>query len=237
MFILRLIGSANRRRLHRIARRYFGLQITTVPERRFDMWHYEMNITFTRRLFHFQQMLAELDDVEGRIVECGVGPGRSIFAFSMICQHLSRSRKIFGFDTFQGIPPPTAEDGDENSHKTGWWCHSLHNVVELLKYNGLAAEFIDDMVSFVPGRFDETLPRYDGEPIALLHLDIDFYQSYVDALDNLWPFVAVGGKVAFDEYKKPQFPGATKAVDEFFQGRSEKPVKSAYTNLYYVTKT
>ena len=45
MFILRLIGSANRRRLHRIARRYFGLQITTVPERRFDMWHYEMNIT------------------------------------------------------------------------------------------------------------------------------------------------------------------------------------------------
>lgn len=42
MFILRLIGSANRRRLHRIARRYFGLQITTVPERRFDMWHCEM---------------------------------------------------------------------------------------------------------------------------------------------------------------------------------------------------
>ena len=42
MFLFRLIGSANRRRLHRIARKYFGLQITTVPDSGFDMWHYEM---------------------------------------------------------------------------------------------------------------------------------------------------------------------------------------------------
>lgn len=233
----RLIGPKGRRMVHRYARKWFGLHITTVQERRFDLWYYEMNATFARRLMHFEIMLRKLEDVDGRIVECGVGPGRSILGFSVISQYLTRPREIVGFDTFEGIPPPTVEDGEVSAHKAGWWHHSMDNVVELLKHNGLSESFIEKKISFQPGLFEDTLPKYDGVPIALLHLDIDFYESYKTALRELWPYLAPGGIVAFDEYRKPVFPGATQAVDEFFADRLEKPVKSDVTNLYYVVKS
>ena len=185
--ILRLIGSRTRQRLHRMARKFFGLQITTVPERRFDMWNHEMNTTSARRFLHFKALLRRVENVDGRIVGCGVGPGSSIFDFSVISQVLTRPSEIAGFDTFKGMPPPTEEDGNANAHKTGWWRHSWANVVELLKYNGLAEAFIREKISFHPGVFEETLPKYDGSQIAFLHLDVDFYASYRTTLRELWP--------------------------------------------------
>ena len=232
----KLIGATGRRTVHRLARKWFGLQITTVPERRFDMWYYEMNSTQIRRLLHFEAILTMLEDVDGRIVECGVGPGRSMLAFSVMTQYLTTPRDIVGFDTFDGIPPPTPEDGEANVHKTGWWRHSIDNVVELLKHNGLSESFIVERITFKPGLFEDTLPDYDGTPIAFLHLDVDFYGSYKTVLRELWPHLAPGGIVAFDEYRKPVFPGATEAVDEFFAQRREKPIMSRVTNLYYVVK-
>ncbi len=232
----KLIGATRRRKVHRLARKWFGLQITTVPERRFDLWYYEMNSTHIRRLLHFEAILTMLEDVDGRIVECGVGPGRSMLAFSMITQYVTKPRDIVGFDTFDGIPPPTSEDGEANVHKTGWWRHSIDNVVELLKHNGLSEAVIEERVSFKPGLFEDTLPNYDGMPIAFLHIDVDFYKSYSTVLRELWPHVAPGGIVAFDEYRNPVFPGATQAVDEFFVRRREEPVKSNVTDLYYVIK-
>jgi predicted O-methyltransferase YrrM len=85
----------------------------------------------------------------------------------------------------------------------------------LLAY-GLTDDEIRRQITLVPGLFAETLPRYD-QPIALLHVDADLYESYLDCLQNLWPRVEVGGVVTFDEYGEPEtWPGARRAVDEFF---------------------
>ena len=233
----KLIGTKGRQRVQRIVRKWFGLQIIPVPEKRFPMWSYEMSRNNARRFLHFEMLLKEVEAIDGRIVECGVGSGRSLFAFSIISQYVTKPRVIVGFDTFEGIPPPTAEDGEGNAHKTGWWRHPMEDVLQLLQYNGLSQSFIKERISFHRGLFEDTLPEYDGAPIALLHLDIDFYESYRTALRELWPHVAPGGIVAFDEYRKPVFPGATKAVDEFFANRSERPVKSEVVDLYYVVKS
>ena len=234
--LFRLMGRRLRTGLRLLARDRFGLEIARIPEKRADVWYYEMNEKLTRRFLHFESVLRVLEDVDGCIVECGVGPGRSIFAFAIISQYLTRPRDIIGFDTFEGIPPPTAADGVENAHKTGWWRHSIDNVDDLLKHNGLAESFIAEKVSFVPGLFEDTLPSYDGAPIALLHLDVDFYESYKTALRELWPHVAPGGIVAFDEYGKSVWPGATRAVDEFFCEHEESPVESDVADYYYVVK-
>ena len=213
-----------------------GLHIRHAPSRKFDISLYEGNAKYTRRLFHFEYLLKQLDHIDGRIVECGVGPGRSIFAFSIISQSVTRSREIWGFDTFEGIPPPTIEDGKSNQHKAGWWNHPQRQVVELLQFNGIDPTFISKNITFIPGGFDESLPKYDGAPIALLHLDVDFYESYKIALESLYDYVAPGGIVAFDEYRNATWPGATQAIDEFFAGRPEEIVKSPVAELYYVVK-
>ena len=168
----RLLPRSTKEQLRAFARVALGLDIRFANSREFDIKPYEMDAKYTRRLFHFEYLLRQLEDVEGRIVECGVGPGRSIFAFSIITQHVTRSREIWGFDTFEGIPPPTIEDGSENARKTGWWNHSQRQVVELLGFNGLGGPYISKNIRFVPGEFSESLPRYDGGAIALLHLDV-----------------------------------------------------------------
>ena len=223
-------------KLHTLFRAAVGMDFQLVNPSKSGIWTYEGNSKYTQRLFHFEYLLKHVDQIDGRIVECGVGPGRSTFAFSIISQHITRSREIWGFDTFEGIPPPTVEDGKSNRHKAGWWNHPQQQVVELLQFNGIDPSFVSENITFVPGRFDESLSKYDGAPIALLHLDVDFYESYKVALESLYDYVAPGGTVAFDEYLNPTWPGATQAIDEFFADRPDEVVKSPVVDLYYVVK-
>ena len=224
------------RRLRRLARSKLGLDISHALSREFDVVPYEMNTKYTRRLLHFERLLQQVEAVDGRIVECGVGPGRAIFAFSVISESLGRPREIWGYDTFEGMPPPQEQDGPENAHKGGWWSYSRDNVRVLLRLHGLEESFIRDKITFVPGDIRDTLPLYDGAPIALLHLDVDFYASYKCALEFLYPHVSKGGVVAFDEYGSSTWIGATQAIDEFFADRPECIVKSPVVDLYYVVK-
>jgi len=223
-------------KLRAFARVVLGLDVRFARSRQFDIWRYEMDARYTRRLLHFEHLLRLVDEVDGRIVECGVGPGRSIFAFSIISTYLTRRREIWGYDTFEGMPPPSDEDGKSNEHKGGWWSHSQQHVSELLRYNGLDQSFIEENITLIPGRLNESLSTYDGSPIALLHLDVDFYESYRTALEELCDHVAPGGIIAFDEYLDPIWPGATRAIDEFFTDRPEGILKSPITDLYYVVK-
>ena len=218
------------------ARRFLGVDFVTVPESRSSLWPYDLNTTTARRFLHFRDLLLQLEDVEGRIVECGVGPGRSLFAFAILTQCVARARRIVGFDTFEGLPSPTAEDGRGNAHKSGWFSHSEANVRELLQFNGVASDFIDENITFVRGTLAESLPAYDGRPIALLHLDVDLYESYKTALDRLWPFVSPGGIVTFDEYRSEAFPGATRAIDEFLDRWKLEAVQSRFLDRWYVVK-
>ncbi len=81
------------------------------------------------------------------------------------------------------------------------------------------------------GYFEDTLPRYQGS-IALLHLDCDLHQSYKTCLDMLYSRVMPGGVIMFDEYEDTNFPGAQKAINEFFTDKSEKVI--AYNNYNYL---
>ena len=109
-------------------------------------------------------------------------------------------------------------------------------VIYLLQYNGLDAAFVSNNITFVPGRFSDTLPQYAGDPIGLLHLDVASYESYKTTLNLLWPHVVNGGVVAFEEYRSPDWPGATKAIDDFLAARCQQVVKSPVADLYYVVK-
>ena len=231
--ILPRFAKENLRTLARVA---LGLDVRFANSRKFDIRKYELDATHIRRFFHFEYLLKQIDHVEGHIVECGVGPRRSIFAFSIITQSLTRPREIWGFDTFEGIPPPGEEDGKSNAHKTGWWNHPREQVSELLRFNGIDDSFISKNITFIPGEFTDSLPTYDGGPIALLYLDGDFYDSYRAALESLYDHVTPGGIIAFDEYRKPTWPGATQAIDEFFVIRPEEITKSPVTDLYYTVK-
>jgi predicted O-methyltransferase YrrM len=95
---------------------------------------------------------------------------------------------------------------------------------------------IRNRVRLVKGFFQDTLPKYEGD-IALLHLDCDLYESYKLSLERLYRKVRPGGVIMFDEYDDARWPGATKAIDEFFADKPEKiEPHSRCTWKYFVVK-
>jgi O-methyltransferase len=60
---------------------------------------------------------------------------------------------------------------------------------------------------------DQTAGAVDG-PIALLHVDVDVYQSAMDVVNWALPRIPMGGVVVFDDYGFFGCEGVARAVHE-----------------------
>lgn len=193
------------------------------------------------RLFYFRHMLERISDIPGDIVECGVSIGHGILYLALLCELTATTRKIWGFDSFSGFPPSTeADKRADGSFRMQRYDYTSppEMVLKVLSDGLVSTDFLTRHVRLVRGYFEETLNQYDGE-IALLHLDCDLYQSYITCLNALYPKVRLGGIIMFDEYEDSDFPGAKRAIDEFFRDKPEKPlIYQEYQYLkYYVLKS
>ncbi len=182
-----------------------------------------------------------IKDIEGDIVECGVGQGHSFLIFAFLVKEELKGRKLWGFDSFEGFPQPSNEDRSlRNAQKGEWGDTSVKSVLNLLKQYGIEANFIDSQITLVKGFFNESLKKYRGSKIALLHIDADLYESYLTVLRQLYPKVAKGGLVVFDEYMETgnllNFPGAQKAIDECFGDSVQAFSRDKATGKYYLVK-
>jgi hypothetical protein len=161
----------------------------------------------------------EANEIPGDIVECGVAHGGS--AAMMALTLGNQSRRLWLFDTFEGLPAPTEADPDRHiaSLYTGAFCASVEEVQSSLQKLGIAST-----ATIVPGLFQDTLPQWGTRPIALLHVDGDWYESVKATLNNLYDHVSPGGVIQFDDYG--HWAGAGRAVDEFMKFREiEQPLR------------
>ena len=220
----------------RLLRRFLGLDVRLARSRKYYLHEYSHNAKHVTRFMHFQHLLSSLQDVEGNIVECGVGPGLSLFDFAMISRAIGKPRHMFGYDSFDGLPDPTTADGSQNARSAGLFSFSIEHVRDQLRLAGLDEHFIDSNITLVRGDLAATLPSYDEGTIALLHIDVDLYESYRTTLENLYDHVAPRGIIAFDEYRQRQWPGATAAIDDFFADKPEKPQRSQFAARYFAVK-
>jgi len=160
--------------------------------------------------------------IEGDIVECGVWRGGSMMAAALTLLESGARRRLHLFDTFAGMPPPAAADRDlagvpaatllaaERRESGSTWAYSpLADV----RANLLSTGYPPELIRFVAGRVEETLPAAAPERIAVLRLDTDWYESTRHELEQLYPRLAVGGVLIIDDYG--HWEGARRAVDEF----------------------
>jgi hypothetical protein len=168
--------------------------------------------------------------IPGAVVECGVWRGGSMAAVARTL--LARGvfdRDLHLFDTFEGMPPPTARDrrpdgklasellaGRPRTRKV-WAVAGLEDVRAGMAETGYPAE----RVHFHRGLVEDTLPSQAPDEIALLRLDTDWHQSTKHELEHLYHRVPSGGVVILDDYGFWQ--GAREAVDEFL-ARTRAPV-------------
>lgn len=177
------------------------------------------------RLYNLYRMAKKvcLDDLPGNFAECGVAGGGSTLLMALVIKrHSKRERKVFAFDTFEGMPEPDKVDviiggtlAEDTDWSVGTCAGSLAFVEGSMKSNGVA-----DYVVCVPGLFEETLEatRGDINELALLHADGDWYQSIKTTFEHLYDLIVEGGLVQIDDYGT--WDGCAKAIDEFFEKHS-----------------
>ncbi len=175
-------------------------------------------------------MDVQKNKVPGCFVECGTWRGGCVIVMAYAAvqftiangEDASRNlrRKVWGFDSFEGLPKVTEKDGNPGQYTEGSLAVSIESVDHAIYWTFRLRR---ENVYLVKGWFNTTLPRCkdDMGPIAVLRLDGDWYQSTMDTLTNLYDQVSVGGYVIIDDYGA--WPGCRKATNEFFMSRGWLP--------------
>lgn len=168
-------------------------------------------------------------DVPGDVVEAGVWRGGCSLAMARaLLDRRDGSRRLWLYDTFEGMTEPTAEDVEQHSGRAAtdlldpsdrashYWAVASRSEVEARLAD---CGFPADRIRIVEGDVLETLPGDAPERIAVLRLDTDWYASTKWELECLFDRISPRGVLIVDDYG--HFRGARQALDEFLHSRGE----------------
>jgi predicted O-methyltransferase YrrM len=221
-----------------ITRRALGVERDMEPEF-VDMFQdcAPYTLTSPERMYALYQGVKHVvaRDIPGEFVECGVWRGGSCMLMAKtLLEHGAGDRTIRLYDTFTGMTEPgevdrRAKDGSEQL--TRWQANQRddHNEwayapLDEVRRNMSAIGYPEQLIHYVVGEVEKTLPDQAPEQIALLRLDTDWYSSTYHELVHLYPRLAPGGILVLDDYGS--FEGARKAVDQYFEEQGIKMLLS-----------
>lgn len=161
--------------------------------------------------------------IEGWFVEAGCALGGSAIFLS---HKKNTSRPFYIYDVFEMIPSPSNNDTHEvheryreiSSGKSkgidgddyyGYKKNLYEEVINNL--NQFDIDIEKNQIHLVKGLLQDTMVI--EEPIALAHIDVDWYDPVKTALERLFPSLSVGGFIILDDYL--DWGSCRRATDEF----------------------
>src|SRR5229473_1123392 len=214
-----------------------GSRLQAVFERSPDSWErkienfpkYIKRQNLTRLLAQYE-IFKRVLNVKGSVVECGVFRGGGLMAWahmSAILEPVNLTRRIYGFDSFEGFPKVSAQDFTPLAavQKGGLSADSHDELLELIEiYDSYRFLGHVPKVELVKGDAIKTIPEFITSHrhlvVSLLFLDFDLYEPTRMALRHFFPRMPKGAVIAFDELDNPLWPGETMALlDELGIGK------------------
>jgi hypothetical protein len=180
-----------------------------------------------KRLMFLNHLYCEALPVHGIIIQFGVRWGRDLAIFDSlrtIYEPFNISRKIVGFDTFEGFPSIDEKDGTDPMLTVGGLTTVPDYYSQITKIMSLRAQLdpLPELKRFEirQGEGTEQLRQYlDQHPetiVALAYFDFDLYEPTKACLELLKPYVTKGSVLAFDELCFFKSPGETIALREVY---------------------
>lgn len=167
-------------------------------------------------------------DSPGVYCECGCAAGAQIIALA----RAAPNKTIYAFDSFEGIPLPSNKDdqmpgiafltkaeqmalpdpGKQVLVSSGATIVSFGDFQDHIKRAGINNP---ENIICVQGWFEETIPDLNPpiEPISILRLDGDLYNSTYVCLKYLYPKCIKGACIIVDDWA---LPGCQQAVYDYF---------------------
>ena len=152
---------------------------------------------------------------------CALGGSAVVLATAKV-----QDRPLHVHDVFGMIPPPTDEDGEDihrryetiaSGKAVGIGGDPYYGYEEDLvtkvdrTFTELGVPTADNAVRLVQGLFQDTITG--DEPVAVAHIDGDWYESVRTCLNRIGPRLPSGGVMVIDDYD--YWSGCRTAVDEF----------------------
>jgi tetratricopeptide (TPR) repeat protein len=160
-----------------------------------------------------KKLLAEIRDknIAGDIAEFGIFQGWWINFLYKATQELGLDRRIYGFDSFEGLSEPHPEH-DDAFWKKGQYACSLEQV----SLNVQAA--LRPRLKLVKGFFEKSLRGAEAlvaEKFSYVRIDCDIYLPALDCLNYLGPRLADGAILVFDDWPHIRGYGEQRAFEEW----------------------
>jgi tetratricopeptide (TPR) repeat protein len=159
------------------------------------------------------KLLAEIRDknVQGDIVEFGIYQGWWINFLYRTTEDLGLNRRLYGFDSFEGLSDPHPEH-DQAFWKKGQYACSLEEVSK----NVQAA--LRPRLKLIKGFFEKSLRSAEAqvaEKFSYVRIDCDIYLPALDCLNYLGPRLADGAILVFDDWPHLRGYGEQRAFEEW----------------------
>jgi O-methyltransferase len=165
-------------------------------------------------LWKLQKCLNQ-QNIAGDVVECGSYKGGSS---AILRAAMGDNRKLWIYDSFEGMPATTSRDGTEASNYVGSCRASEQDVLEILNLTGAAKDEYVITKGWFQDSFKKVLPR----KVALLHVDADWYDSVTLVLKTFYDLISSGGCVILDDFG--YWEGCREAFYDFCADHNEKPL-------------
>lgn len=168
------------------------------------------------------RLLEDALKLPGDIVECGVYRGASLRRIAKTALDIAPDKTVFGLDSFEGFPTDGITEDDtgfmRSAERLKGKFRDADDAPSRIKHFDRT---FGTKIELRQGYFEATLPTIVDRSFCFVHIDCDTYAGHVEVLNALYDRLVPGGYIVFDDYNADAWPGATKAVDEFFAARTE----------------
>lgn len=180
------------------------------------------------------RLCRKIENIYGCIVECGVWRGGMI---ASIAEMLGNDRSYYLFDSFEGLPSAQKIDGRDalvwQNNKYGEDYFDNCKAEEAYAYEAMKMADVSSY-ELIKGWFSDTVAHFEfDEPIALLRLDGDWYDSTMQCIEALYPKVAQGGVIIVDDYYV--WDGCSRAIHDYLSlNKLPCKIRQIQNNCYII---
>lgn len=183
----------------------------------------DMLLTITEA-YQIYMAVKNTQKIKGHIAEVGVYRGGS----ARIIGNFKKNKKLYLFDTFEGLPKVEKVDAKVGYHK-----NQYYGSYEFVKksFEKIPSVFI------YKGMFPDTAKPIKNKKFSYVNLDVDIYKSTLDCLKFFYPKMIKGGIIMSHDYitSDDSISGVRKAFDEFFRNKPE-PIIELFGSQCIVVK-
>jgi hypothetical protein len=194
------------------------------------------------RIIFMHNMYQNIININGVVMEFGVRWGQNLSLFQNfrgMYEPFNHTRKIIGFDTFEGFPSVDEKDGSSEFATVGAYSVTkkydeyLNKILEYHEKDSPISHL--KKYEIVKGDASITLEKYlKNNPqtiIALAYFDFDVYEPTKKCLELIKGRLGKGSVIGFDELNFSEFPGETIAFDEVLGIQNYRIVRSPISPL------